>query len=217
MRVVIAEDLVLLRDGMARILTDAGMSVIAQVGDASSLITAVDSGRPDLAIMDVRMPPSFTDEGARAAMLLRDRFPSLAVVVLSNIVEPRLAILLTERGPAAFGYLLKDRVLDVESFVATVQHVASGGTVIDESIVDSLLNQHASRLAGLSARELDVLGMIARGLSNAGIGAALFVSERTVDAHVRSIFQKLDLLPSADENRRVQAALAWFRAQDPTA
>ncbi|WP_184833224.1 response regulator transcription factor [Allocatelliglobosispora scoriae] len=216
MRVVIAEDMVLLRDGIARMLTADGIDVVAQVGDVAALLSAVDEHRPDLAVIDIRMPPTFTDEGARAALRLRDTHPDLAILVLSNIVEPELALTLATEHPARFGYLLKDRVLDTADFLQTLRRVAEGGTAIDASIIDRLMGTAGnSRLNSLSAREREVLSWLAQGLTNAAIGRRLHVSERTVDAHLRSVFVKLDLAPSADENRRVRAALSWL-GQDGT-
>lgn len=211
MRVVIAEDLVLLRDGIARTLSGFGFDVVAQVGDAAALLDAVVALRPDLAVVDVRMPPDFVDEGARATLLLRERYPELGVLVLSHTIDPLLAVTLAGERPTGFGYLLKDRVLDIGDFVAAVRLVASGGTVIDQQVIDYYLGENATRLQSLSPRELDVLRHLAQGMSNAGIAAALFLSERTVDAHLRSIFVKLRLVQSTDDNRRVQAALLWLQ------
>ncbi|WP_219518482.1 response regulator transcription factor [Nonomuraea ceibae] len=214
MRVVIAEDLVLLRQALCRILVQDGITVVAQVGDADALVSAVVSERPDLVIADVRMPPTFTDEGARAALILRERFPELAVVVLSHVVEPTLAMRLAADRPARFGYLLKDRVLDIDDFMAAIHRVMDGGTALDEHVVAHWLGG-APRAgpAALSAREREVLGLLAQGLSNVAISARLFVSERTVDSHLSSIFVKLGLPPSAEHNRRVRAALAWLRGE----
>lgn len=206
MRVVIAEDLVLLRRSIARLLAQDGITVAAETGDAAGLVDAVVEHRPDLVIADVRMPPTFTDEGARAVLLLRDRFPDLAVVVLSHVVEPALAMRLAADRPARFGYLLKDRVLDLDDFVAVVRHVAAGGTAIDRQVVDHYLVG-----TGLSPREREVLGLLAQGLSNMAIARHLVVSERTVDSHLAAIFVKLGLPQDADHNRRVRAALLWLR------
>ena len=215
MRVVIAEDLVLLRDGIARALTTHGIDVVAEVGDAGALVEAVAEHRPDLIIVDVRMPPDFSDEGARATRLLRERFPDLAVLVLSHTVDPQLALLLAAERPAGFGYLLKDRVMDVPQFLTSVRTVAAGGTIVDPDVIERGLARLQEPLEKLSPRERDVLGELAQGRSNAAIASALFVSERTVDAHLRSIFLKLGLPESADANRRVQAALAWLAASHP--
>ncbi|TDB81727.1 response regulator transcription factor [Actinomadura sp. KC216] len=206
MRVVIAEDLVLLRQSIARLLTQDGMDVAAETGDAAGLIDAVVAHRPDVVIADVRMPPTFTDEGAKAALLIRDRFPDIAVVMLSHIVEPALAMRLAADRPARFGYLLKDRVLDLDDFVAVIRRVADGGTAIDRQVVDHYLTGTA-----LSPREREVLGLLAQGLSNLAIARSLVVSERTVDSHLASIFVKLGLPQDADHNRRVRAALLWLR------
>ncbi|GHJ43123.1 DNA-binding response regulator [Catellatospora sp. TT07R-123] len=211
MRVVIAEDMALLRDGMTRLLTAAGMQVVAQVEDPDALLAAVAAHSPDLAVVDVRMPPTHTDEGARAALHLHDAYADLGVMVLSQVIEQTLAARLVADPPPRFGYLLKDRVLDVDEFVSALHRIAAGATVVDAQIVDRLLGNAADgRLDVLSTREREVLSLLAHGLSNAAIGRRLRVSERTVDAHLRSIFAKLDLHPSADENRRVRAALAWL-------
>lgn len=215
MRVVIAEDLVLLRDGIARALTTHGIDVVAEVGDAGALVEAVAEHRPDLIVVDVRMPPDFSDEGARATRLLRERFPDLAVLVLSHTVDPQLALLLAAERPAGFGYLLKDRVMDVPQFLTSVRTVAAGGTIVDPDVIERGLARLQEPLEKLSPRERDVLGELAQGRSNAAIASALYVSERTVDAHLRSIFLKLGLPESADANRRVQAALAWLAASHP--
>jgi DNA-binding NarL/FixJ family response regulator len=209
-RAVIAEDMVLLREGIVRVLAAAGIEVVAQVSDARALVAAVSEHRPDLAVVDVRMPPTFVDEGARAVLLIRERFPRTAILVLSNVVDPRLASRLAAHRPEAFGYLLKDRVLDLDQFLADLARVAGGGTVVDPLVVDDLMARSASRLVDLTPRERDVLQRIAGGLSNAAIADALVVSERTVDAHVRSIFLKLGLAPDVEHNRRVRAALAWL-------
>lgn len=210
MRVVIAEDLVLLRDGIARGLTAHGIEVVGEVGDAGALIEAVSAQHPDLVVVDVRMPPDFSDEGARATRLLRARFPALGVLVLSHTVDPDLALMLAAERPSGFGYLLKDRVMDVPHFVAAVRSVAAGGTVVDQDVVERGLARRQTPLRTLSDRERDVLAELAQGRSNQAIAETLFISERTVDSHVRSIFGKLGLAESADVNRRVQAALSWL-------
>ncbi len=217
MRAVIAEDMVLLREGIAGVLSRNGVEVVAEVGDARSLLTAVVENRPDLAVVDVRMPPTFVDEGAQAVLVLRERFPDLAVLVLSHVVEPHLAARLAAERPASFGYLLKDRVLDLQQFLDALTRVMGGGTVMDPLVISSLMRRSSNRLSALSPRELQVLERLAGGLSNTAIAADLVVSERTVDAHVRSMFLKLELVPHADVNRRVQAALAWLQAADASA
>lgn len=210
MRVVIAEDMVLLRDGVSRALISHGLDVVGEAGDAPGLVDAVAYHRPDLVVADVRMPPTFTDEGARAVRLLRDRYPELAVMMLSHSVEPDLALLLASERPAGFGYLLKDRVMEVDEFVRALREVAAGGTVVDPVVVERGLSRNSGPLGVLTARERGVLAELARGDSNVAIARTLSVSERTVDAHVRSIFTKLDLPPAADANRRVQVALLWL-------
>ena len=212
MRVVIAEDLVLLRDGIARALEAHGIDVVGEVGDAGALVEAVTNERPDLIIVDVRMPPGFSDEGARATRLLRERFPRLAVLVLSHTVDPDLALLLAAERPTGFGYLLKDRVMDVQRFIASVRTVAAGGTVVDPDVIERGLARRHTPVEMLTDRERDVLAELAQGRSNTAIAGALYISERTVDAHLRSIFVKLGLPESADANRRVQAALRWLAA-----
>lgn len=211
MRIVIAEDQVLLRDGMARLLHSGGHAVVAQVGDARSLIAAVNLHRPDLVIADIRMPPSYTDEGAAAALTLRRAWPDLPVLILSQAVEPALMDTVTDGNSAGFGYLLKDRVLDTRVFLEQVAAVAAGGTVIDPQVVDASLIRHARRIAGLTEREVEVLRLVAQGRSNAGIAAELVISRRTVDAHLRSIFVKLGLESDPDDNQRVLAALTWLQ------
>ncbi|WP_404433629.1 response regulator transcription factor [Microbacterium lacus] len=214
MRAVIAEDLVLLRDGLSRAFRAHDIDVVAEVGDAGALVDAVNANRPDIAIVDVRMPPTFRDEGARATRLLRDRFPAMGILVLSHTIDPVLALTLASDRAEGFGYLLKDRVLDVSVFIDSVRLVAAGGTTIDPAVISGGLARRTGALAVLSDRERDVLSEMARGRSNAAIAADLYISERTVDAHVRSILLKLDLAPSAEANRRVQAALAWLLAGD---
>jgi DNA-binding NarL/FixJ family response regulator len=212
MRVVIAEDQVLLREGLRRLFDDAGHDVVATVGDADELLAAVAEGRPDLVVVDVRMPPSFTDEGARAAATIKDRFPDLGVLVLSQHVETTHAIGLVSLG--GFGYLLKDRVLEVEEFLATAERVAQGGSALDPTVVAHLVtpaNGHGP-VAGLSERERDVLSLMAEGLTNAGIAQRLFVSERTVEAHVRHLLVKLQIPETEHGHRRVLAVLTHLRA-----
>ncbi|GLX00780.1 response regulator transcription factor [Microtetraspora sp. NBRC 16547] len=213
MRVVIAEDAVLLREGLAGVLERFGHAVVASVGDAGSLVTAVEEHRPDIVVADVRMPPGFTDEGLRAALMLRGRHPDLAVLVLSQYVEQTYAAELLDSGGAGIGYLLKDRIGDVTEFVDAVIRVAEGGTVIDPEVVRQLLGQRRDPLRRLTPRELEVLGLIAEGRSNASIAQALFVTDAAVAKHIASIFTKLDLPRDTDGHRRVLAVLAYLRTE----
>ncbi|WP_181779076.1 LuxR C-terminal-related transcriptional regulator [Pseudonocardia pini] len=206
MRIVIAEDQILLRDGLVRLLESVGHAVVAQVGDARALVEQVNRHRPDLLIADVRMPPTYTDDGARAAVYLRDRFPELAVLVLSQTVDPGLVADLAGARVTAFGYLLKDRVLDTAAFLDDVATVGTGGTVIDPAVLDG----RSAELAALTEREVEVLGRVASGRSNAGIAADLVISKRTVEAHLRSIVDKLGIDAGPEDNQRVLAVLTWF-------
>lgn len=215
MRIVIAEDQVLLRDGLTRLLTGAGHAVVAEVGDGRSLIAEVSARRPDLVIADVRMPPTHTDEGARAVLYLRERYPELAVVILSQGIEPSLVATLAAGEARSFGYLLKDRVLDTEVFVGQLEVVGSGGTAIDPMVVDRCVRRSQDRLRSLTEREIEVLRLLASGRSNAGIAADLVISRRTVDAHLRSIFSKLGIEAAPDDNQRVLAALNWLNGRSP--
>jgi DNA-binding NarL/FixJ family response regulator len=214
MRVVIAEDSVLLREGLARVLGDHDMEVVAQVGDAAALHDAVRRTKPNVAIIDVRMPPTQTDEGARAAAELRSKHPEVGVLVLSQVVEARHALRLFSEQPQGFGYLLKDRVLDIDEFVESVRRVANGGTAIDPEVVSQLLGRRRdeSPLRELTTREREVLNLMAQGRSNQGISQKLFLSPKTVETHVHSIFQKLDLTTAADDHRRVLAVLTYLRS-----
>lgn len=211
MRVVLAEDLALLRDGLTRLLTASGCDVVA-VGDGPSLRRALAEQDLDVAVVDVRLPPSFTDEGLRAAIEARTRRPELPVVVLSSHVEVLYARELLAGGRGGIGYLLKDRVGDVETFVAAVRTVAGGGTVMDPLVVEQLLAVRSpGGVSGLSPRELEVLGLMAQGRSNAAIAERLFVAEKTVSKFSSSIFTKLGLEPCDDDNRRVLAVLAYVQ------
>jgi DNA-binding NarL/FixJ family response regulator len=214
MRVVIAEDSVLLREGLARLLDDGGVEVVAQVGDGPGLVAAVDALRPDLALVDVRMPPTHTDEGLRAAIEARRRVPSTAILVLSQYVEERYAAELLAGGARGIGYLLKERVADVGEFLAAVRRVGEGGAAIDPEVVAQLLGRRrrTDPLAGLSGRELEVLALMAEGRSNAGIAERLVVTEGAVEKHISSIFAKLDLPTAAADHRRVLAVLTFLRA-----
>ena len=212
MRVVIAEDQILLREGLGRLFEDAGHEVVASLGDAQHLMPAIVGHRPDLLVIDVRMPPTFTDEGARAARQVKEERPDLGVLVLSQHVETQHAVDLVRRG--GFGYLLKDRVLEVTQFLDAAERVASGGSALDPKVVASLVSPAGGddRLAELSEREREVLELMAEGLTNAAIGKCLYLSERTVEAHVRHVLMKLDIPQSEGAHRRVLAVLAHLDA-----
>jgi DNA-binding NarL/FixJ family response regulator len=212
-RVVLAEDGVLLREGLVGVLSRFEFDVVAAVGDAAALASAVSATGPDLVITDIRMPPGFTDEGLHAAVLLRRFQPTLPVVVLSQYVLPEYASALLETGDGhSVGYLLKDRVVDVADFVTALRSVLAGGTVIDPEVVRRLLRAPRNPLAALSAREREVLALVAEGHSNSAIAGRLFVTEAAVGKHVGSILAKLDLPPTEDTNRRVLAVLAYLRS-----
>jgi DNA-binding NarL/FixJ family response regulator len=212
-RVVIAEDSGLLREGLARLLADAGMDVVAKVGDGPGLIAAAEQHRPHVAVVDVRMPPGYRDEGLKAAIEVRHRVPDLAVLVLSQYVEERYGAELLEAGVAGVGYLLKDRVADVSDFVAAIREVASGGTVLDPEVVSQLLSRRRrdQRLAALTPREREVLSLMAEGRSNHAVARALYITEGAVEKHVRNIFGKLGLAQTDDDHRRVLAVLTYLR------
>jgi DNA-binding NarL/FixJ family response regulator len=213
-RVVIAEDLALLRDGLARLLRDNGFEVAAETADADALVHAVLREQPELAIVDIRLPPTFRDEGLRAALELRRSAPETAILILSQYVEHTYAAeLLSQAGDSGgVGYLLKDRVLDVGDFVDAVRRVASGGTALDPEVVAQLLgNRGGHRLDVITPRELDVLKLMAEGRSNAGIAEALVLTVGAVEKHIASIFQKLQLPPSDTDHRRVLAVLAYLQ------
>ncbi|HET8930365.1 MAG TPA: response regulator transcription factor [Acidimicrobiales bacterium] len=212
MRILIAEDSVLLRAGLIRLLIDAGHEVVASVGDADALLTAVERHQPELAIVDVRMPPTNTDDGIRAALAIRARWPEVGILVLSQYVEERYATELLAKNTDGLGYLLKDRVADVTDFLAAVTRVGQGGTALDPEVVAQLLarSRHRDPLATLSPRERDVLGLMAEGRSNTGIATALLVNASTVEKHVTNIFTKLDLPPANTGHRRVLAVLRWL-------
>jgi len=214
-RVVIAEDSVLLRDGLVRLLAEDGHEVVAVAGDAAELVAAVERERPDAVVADVRMPPTHTDEGIRAAVELRQRHPGLPVLVLSQYVEERYASELFAGGTAGgVGYLLKDRVTDVRAFLDALRRVAEGESVVDGEVVAQLVarSREASPLDELSPREREVLALMAEGLSNAAIAQRLVITERAVEKHVRSIFQKLRLPPDETGNRRVIAVLRFLES-----
>ncbi|GAA3517235.1 response regulator [Aeromicrobium panaciterrae] len=213
MRVVIAEDLALLRDGLTRLLEAYEFEVVAAVDDAEKLIEALRTYEPDIAVVDVRMPPTFTDEGLRAAIEARAERPGLPVLVLSQYVEQLYARELLSSGDGAVGYLLKDRVADVVTFVEAVRTVAAGGTVLDPEVVATLMAraQPDSPISRLTDREREVLELMAQGRSNTAIAAALFVTEKAISKHTSNIFMKLDLPPDDDDNRRVLAVVAYLQ------
>ncbi|HYT11122.1 MAG TPA: response regulator transcription factor [Mycobacteriales bacterium] len=213
MRVVIAEDAAVMREGLIRLLTDRGHQVPAAVADAEALLAAVAEHRPDAAVVDIRMPPTHTDEGLRAALELRRDHPGTGVLVFSQYIETRYAAQLLEENAGGVGYLLKDRVADVAEFVDALARVAAGGTALDPEVVGQLLraSRHPDGLAALTPRERDVLTLMAEGRSNAGIAGALVVTAGVVEKHVASIFGKLELPPSEGDNRRVLAVLRYLR------
>ena len=211
MRIVIAEDSVLLRVGLTKLLETTGFEVAAAVNDASELLAAVELHQPELVIADVRMPPTFTDEGIRAALVIRRQWPDVAIMVLSQYVEERYATDLLSTQTASVGYLLKDRVADVEVFIEALRRVADGGTALDPEVVAQLLLRRQDRpLDRLSAREREVLSLMAEGRSNAGIAQCLVVSESAVAKHINNIFMKLDLLAGGGDHRRVLAVLRFL-------
>jgi DNA-binding NarL/FixJ family response regulator len=218
-RIVIAEDLFLLRDGLCRMLEAHGFEISAAVDNGADLLAAVTSSRPDLALVDVRLPPSFTDEGLRAALAARRAVPGLPVLVLSQYVEQLYARELLAGGSGGLGYLLKDRVFDSAQFVDAVRRVAAGGTAMDPEVIDRLLvrNSGDNAIGALSPREREVLGLMAEGRTNAAIAQRLVITERAVAKHTASIFLRLGLQPSDDDNRRVLAVLAYLSADQPAA
>lgn len=213
-RVVIAEDSVILRDGLVQLLADRGHDVVAAVSDGDALREAVATYLPDVCVVDIRMPPSFTDEGVRAAIAIRRSHPQVGVLVFSQYVETRYAAELLAGSSNGVGYLLKDRVADVREFVDALTRVADGGTALDPEVVSQLLgaSRRGDTLASLTPREREVLEQMAEGRSNAGIAAALVVSERAVEKHIASIFSKLGLPQSDSENRRVLAVLRYLES-----
>jgi DNA-binding NarL/FixJ family response regulator len=213
-RVVIAEDAAVFREGLVRLLEDRGHRVCAAVADGEALLAAVAAHRPDVAVVDIRMPPTHTDEGLRAALRLRADHPGTGVLVFSQYIETRYAARLLQGNAAGVGYLLKDRVADVAEFTEALARVAAGGTALDPEVVGQLLGagRHARGLAGLTAREREVLSLMAEGRSNAGIADLLVISGGVVEKHVASIFAKLGLPPAEGDNRRVLAVLRYLEA-----
>ena len=216
MRVVIADDSALLREGLVTLMTGAGVEVCAAVADAAGLAAAVAEHRPDIAVVDIRMPPTYTYEGAAAAVELKQRFPNLGILLLSQAVETHFAGQLVERHAKGFGYLLKDRVIDVPTLLHALETITAGGTVLDPEIAASLVRAHSrnSPMLALSDREREVLSLMTEGRSNAAIAERLVVSHRTVEAHISKIFTKLDLHEAPDDHRRVLAVLAALRNVD---
>jgi DNA-binding NarL/FixJ family response regulator len=212
MRIVIADDAAILRDGLAHLLTTRGHEIVAAVGDAQALRTAVAEHRPDVAVIDIRMPPTHTDEGLRTAIELRRGLPDLGILLFSQYVETRYATDLLAGSPAGVGYLLKERVGDIDDFVDALHRVAAGGTALDPEVVGHLLNAGRRGVSALTPRERDVLGLMAEGRTNAAIAKALVVSDRAVEKHIANIFLKLDLPPSGDDHRRVLAVLRYLGA-----
>jgi len=213
-RVVIGEDAVLLRAGLVQVLEEAGEEVLAAVGDAPALVEAVGTHRPDLAVVDVRMPPDLTDDGLRAAIEIRGSWPDTAILVFSQYVERAFAAELMATGTEGLGYLLKDRVADVAQFLDAVRRVGQGGTALDPEVVAQLLarTRHRHPVERLSPREREVLALMAEGHSNQGIARALVISDGAVEKHVSSVFSKLDLPPAESTNRRVLAVLRWLES-----
>ena len=214
MRVVVAEDSVLLREGLVRLLAEGGFEVVGQAGDAEDLLRKVGAHKPDVAVVDVRMPPTHTDEGLRAAAEIRERHPGTAVLVLSQVIETGSALELLTASAEGIGYLLKDRVADVDRFLEAVRRVAEGGSALDPEVVSTLLGRRRrdDPLSEITAREREVLALMAEGRSNQAIAEQLVVTERAVEKHVTSIFGKLGLTPAAEDHRRVLAVLAYLRA-----
>jgi DNA-binding NarL/FixJ family response regulator len=213
-RVILADDAVVVREGLARLLAEQGIDVLAQAGTAEELLSLVATDAPDVAVIDIRMPPTYTNEGLRAAQEIRRAYPEVGTVVLSQYVDVEYALKIVDGTSERVGYLLKDRIADVAEFVAALRQVAAGGTVVEPSLVDELLTAPDARdpLVELTPREREVLALIAQGKTDRGISEELFVTRKTVEAHVRSILAKLELSTDASENRRVHAVLAFLRA-----
>jgi DNA-binding NarL/FixJ family response regulator len=213
MRIVIADDAALIREGIARVLMDGGLEVIDQVSDADARLTSVREERPDVALVDIRMPPTYTDEGLRAAREIRSRYPETAVLVLSQHLEPDYAVRLIEERPEGVGYLMKERVGRVQQLLDAVQRVAAGECVVDRAVVDELLarRHRIDPIAELTPREREVLALMAEGRSNQGICRALWLSPKTVETHIRGAFAKLGIQEAPEDNRRVLAVLTFLR------
>ena len=212
MRIVIAEDSVLLREGAVRLLADAGFDVVGEAGDGEELLRKVRAHKPDVAVVDIRMPPTHTDEGLKAARVIRDELPGTGVLVLSQYVEERYAVELLADGADGVGYLLKDRIAEIDRFVDAVRRVGEGGSVLDPEVVAHMLGRRErdDPLASLTPREREVLALMAEGRTNRAIASELMVSERAVERHVTSIFVKLDLPAGQDDHRRVLAVLTYL-------
>ena len=212
MRVVIADDSALLREGVAKLLEEDGIEVVGRAADADDLLLKVRSYKPDVAVVDIRMPPSQTDEGARAAEQIRSEQPDVGILILSQVLDTNLALRFFTERPEGFGYLLKDRVLEVDDFLDAVRRVARGGTAVDPEVVAQLLGRRRpdDPLTELTDRERDILALMAEGRSNQGIGHKLFLSPKTVETHVHAIFRKLGLEAAQDDNRRVLAVIAFL-------
>jgi DNA-binding NarL/FixJ family response regulator len=215
MRVVVAEDSVIIREGLVRLLIEAGFDVVGQAGDGAELLRQVDTHRPDVAIVDIRMPPTHTDEGLRAARELRRRYPGLGVLVLSQHVRPSYAFELLSEGTDGIGYLLKDRVSDLDELAEGIRRVGGGGSVLDPSVVAQLVNRRKmgnDPVDELTERELEVLGLMAEGRSNKAVADRLFITEHTVEKHVQNIFAKLRIPATTDDHRRVLAVLTFLNS-----
>jgi DNA-binding NarL/FixJ family response regulator len=215
-RVAVADDAVILREGLARLLVEAGFEVVGLASDADGLYAIVERSRPDVAVIDIRMPPTYTDEGLQAAKLIRERWPETGILVLSQFVQARYAVELLANGTERVGYLLKDRVSDLDELTTSVRRIGDGGSVIDPAVVAQLVGQRRSGddpLEHLTERELEVLALMAEGRSNKAIGERLFITEHTVEKHVKNIFASLRLPPSPDDHRRVLAVVKFLDAQ----
>jgi serine/threonine-protein kinase len=213
MRIVIADDAALIREGVAHLLTDAGFEVVSQVGNGDALLASVRDRRPDVALVDIRMPPTHTDEGVRAAQQIRSSYPETAVVVLSQHLEAAYALRLIEDSPERVGYLLKERVGRVEQLVDAIERVAAGECVVDRAVVDELIADRGATdpAEPLTPREREILALMAEGRSNQGICKALWLSPKTVEAHIRNVFGKLGITAASEDNRRVLAVLTYLR------